>query len=310
VFDGLLPDEHNDILLDLLFTLAVWHAYAKLRLHTDTTLAFFDTATSILGEQLRYFSKTTCEAFQTKETPSEVASRARRNAQKANSSGSGTTGAQQRGLNLSTYKLHALGHYPETIRRFGTTESYSTQTVSHYSIIQVSYYYLHIRLQGELQHHRAKRRFKRTNKRNFTKQIAQQDARERVVNKVQQRMKEYKERCKAEKLPDASSNNSDTSQSAQLETPSTAPRQAQTAVQFRNTSDNSSNIPSQPASPPAAPLLHSQVPTPQRHHHIASSKKSFLSLPGWLPAHSDDPALMVCYFLSNLCIRLSSLTIE
>jgi len=144
VFDGLLPDEHNKILLDLLFTLATWHAYAKLRLHTDTTLAFFDTVTSILGEQLWYFLKTTCEAFQTKETPSEVASRARRNAQKANSSGSGTTGAQQRGLNLSTYKLHALGHYPDTIRRFGTTESYSTQTVRPYSIIQVSKYYIYI----------------------------------------------------------------------------------------------------------------------------------------------------------------------
>jgi len=140
MFDGLLPDEHNDILLDLLFTLATWHAYAKLRLHTDTTLGFFDTATLILGEQLHYFLKTTCEAFPTKETPSEVASRARCNAQKVNSSGSGSTGAQQRGLNLSTYKLHALGHYPETIRHFGTTESYSTQTVSNYSIIQVLYY--------------------------------------------------------------------------------------------------------------------------------------------------------------------------
>jgi hypothetical protein len=32
-------------------------------------------------------------------------------------------------FNLETYKTHALGHYPSTIRRFGTTDSYSTQTV-------------------------------------------------------------------------------------------------------------------------------------------------------------------------------------
>jgi hypothetical protein len=32
-------------------------------------------------------------------------------------------------LNLFTYKLHALGDYVRTIRAFGTTDSYSTQTV-------------------------------------------------------------------------------------------------------------------------------------------------------------------------------------
>jgi len=118
--------------MDLLFALATWHAYAKLRLHTDSTLALFETATSILGEQLRRFVEVTCAAYKTTETPSEVAARARRNAKQAGNSGSGAgpTGAQQKDLNLSTYKLHALGHYPDTIRRFGTTESYSTQTVS------------------------------------------------------------------------------------------------------------------------------------------------------------------------------------
>jgi hypothetical protein len=32
-------------------------------------------------------------------------------------------------LNLTTYKVHALGDYVNTIRRFGTTDSYTTQTV-------------------------------------------------------------------------------------------------------------------------------------------------------------------------------------
>jgi hypothetical protein len=57
VFEDLLPKEHDSIVLDLLFDLAVWHGYAKLRLHTDDTLGFFDTATVVLGQSVRKFSK-------------------------------------------------------------------------------------------------------------------------------------------------------------------------------------------------------------------------------------------------------------
>jgi hypothetical protein len=32
-------------------------------------------------------------------------------------------------LNLNTYKFHALGDYVNTIRKFGTTDSYSTEPV-------------------------------------------------------------------------------------------------------------------------------------------------------------------------------------
>jgi len=81
-------------------------------------------------------------------------------------------------------------------------------------------------------------------------------------------MKEYQERCKAEKLPDASSNSSDISQSAQLKTSSTAPHQAQTAV-------------------------------PQEHHHIAASNKSFFSLAEWLKEHQGDPALTVRHSITT-----------
>jgi hypothetical protein len=37
-------------------------------------------------------------------------------------------------LNISTYKFHALPDYVRTIRMFGTTDSYSTQTVCDYFI--------------------------------------------------------------------------------------------------------------------------------------------------------------------------------
>lgn len=33
-------------------------------------------------------------------------------------------------MNLNTYKVHALGDYVETIRKYGTTDSYSTELVS------------------------------------------------------------------------------------------------------------------------------------------------------------------------------------
>jgi len=45
-------------------------------------------------------------------------------------SGPASTTIKSKMLNLSTYKLHALGDYVNTIRHFGTTDSYSTQTVS------------------------------------------------------------------------------------------------------------------------------------------------------------------------------------
>ena len=49
VFKNLLPEPHNGCILNLLFDLAAWHAYAKLRLHMSDTLAFFDTATLTLA---------------------------------------------------------------------------------------------------------------------------------------------------------------------------------------------------------------------------------------------------------------------
>lgn len=36
----------------------------------------------------------------------------------------------KKSLNLNTYKNHSLGDYTETIRRYGTTDSYSTEAVN------------------------------------------------------------------------------------------------------------------------------------------------------------------------------------
>ncbi|KAG6380707.1 hypothetical protein JVT61DRAFT_5085 [Boletus reticuloceps] len=170
VFEGLLPCEHNDIVLDLLFDLATWHAFAKLRLHTDQTLEFFDAATIYLGRSVRKFERTTCAYYHTTELPQEHAARGRRTAALAAKQGhkiSSASSAKVKRLNLSTYKFHALGHYPDTIRRYGTTDNYNTQT-------------------GELEHRRAKRRFPRSGKKKdlMIKSMTNQDAIERFIRKV------------------------------------------------------------------------------------------------------------------------------
>lgn len=82
---------------------------------------------------MRDFEKLVCDAFNTVELPREAAARVRRQAQAAGkgttTEGTGTRKARK--LNLFTYKWHSLGDYANMIRRFGTTDSYSTQLVSH-----------------------------------------------------------------------------------------------------------------------------------------------------------------------------------
>lgn len=138
VFEGLLPEPHNTIVLDLLFTLGSWHAYAKLRMHTKMTLKLFDEATIALGRQVRRFKRTTCTAYITKELPKETAARGRRKAAMVNkgkglsaaSSKNGSTNEPKiKTLNINTYKFHSLSKYPGAIRYFGTSDSYSTQIV-------------------------------------------------------------------------------------------------------------------------------------------------------------------------------------
>ncbi|KAG2350005.1 hypothetical protein BDR05DRAFT_872571 [Suillus weaverae] len=139
VFEGLLPPDHNTIILNLLFNLATWHAYAKLHVHTDDTLAFFDSATVILGQSVRKFQRTICAYYHTTELPSEYAARGRHEAALASKhvasantlqKGKSNANPKVKTLNLYTYKYHALADYPNTIRRVGTTDSYSTQPVS------------------------------------------------------------------------------------------------------------------------------------------------------------------------------------
>lgn len=116
----------------LLFTMAHWHGLAKLRLHTDDTLKLLDLVSTAVGKELRDFEEKVCTSYKTTELPREANARRRRQTGKT----SGTTipqasgsGPRTKSFNMSTYKAHALGDYAETIRTFGTTDSYSTEPV-------------------------------------------------------------------------------------------------------------------------------------------------------------------------------------
>lgn len=133
VFEGLLGRRDDQIVLDLLFILCTWHAYAKLRLHTSSTLSGLDETTKALGKLLRDFAKKVCPNHDTRDLPREEAARTRRRANKAKkgkaASKSAPTSRVQRLFNLCTYKLHALGDYVAAIWCFGPTDNYTTQTV-------------------------------------------------------------------------------------------------------------------------------------------------------------------------------------
>ena len=99
----------------MLYRTAEWHALAKLRMHTDSTLDLLQEATRELGRLMRNFRDRTSDEFDTVELPSKT----------------GTGGSsKKKKLNLNTYKFHSLGDYVASIRLFGTTDSYSTQLVS------------------------------------------------------------------------------------------------------------------------------------------------------------------------------------
>lgn len=141
-FEGLLPEVHDNAISTLLFVAAYWHALAKMRMHTDMSLRLFDDTTATLGYELRRFATVTCSAFATRETQSEYDARKRAEVRRAALSDQSSSaplrsntlqpvaGRRPRGFNLHTIKLHFLGDYVASVRKTGTTDLYTSQTVS------------------------------------------------------------------------------------------------------------------------------------------------------------------------------------
>lgn len=133
-FEGLLPEPYNSTVRILLYRTAEWHAFAKLRLHTDSTLVHFNQLTTDLGKLMRKFRNVSEANFNTFELPRETEARNRRQQKgkgkaKDMTGGSVRSGRKPKSLNLFTYKWHALSDYIPAIRLFGGTDGISTQVV-------------------------------------------------------------------------------------------------------------------------------------------------------------------------------------
>lgn len=132
VFEGLFPAGHEEVVQSLLFRFAQWHALAKLRIHSETTLSVLDETFQCLSRQLRKFRDFTCATFTTVELPKEKSAR-ERNAARQHSGfdnlDPGSGGRKAKKFNLNTYKFHAMGDYLQTIRLFGTVDSFTSQIV-------------------------------------------------------------------------------------------------------------------------------------------------------------------------------------
>jgi hypothetical protein len=126
VFEGLFPADHDAVVQTLLYRFAQWHALAKLRMHSDTTLLSLNRTFKMLSSLLRNFRDFTCAAFSTLELPKEKAARERSGCHNADT---GNGGQRVKKFNLNTYKFHAMGDYVQSIQLFGTTDSFTSQMV-------------------------------------------------------------------------------------------------------------------------------------------------------------------------------------
>ncbi|KAJ8085485.1 hypothetical protein PM082_004301 [Marasmius tenuissimus] len=174
-FEGLLPDEHNDVILDLLWDFNVLIAYASLGMHTDSTVATLDSRITQYGKSLWRFVNKTCAAYTTKEIPEEAekrqnteASRAKKRHKQGKAPKNKKSDASEEdanGLKEKTFKTHMPTHYPYFIKAFGSLDSYTT----------------HMR---ERKHIHTKRLYGQTNKRNHEPQIAMYHRRARLLHSL------------------------------------------------------------------------------------------------------------------------------
>ncbi|KAG1845733.1 hypothetical protein DFJ58DRAFT_730795 [Suillus subalutaceus] len=170
VFKGLFPEDHDNVVQSLLYRFAQWHALAKLRMHSKTTLSALDTTFKYLSGKLRRFCDFTCAAFATLELPREKAAHEHKAAHERSASdnpGVGSGGRKAKKFNLNTYKFHAMGDYPRSIQLFGTIDSYISQI-------------------GELAHRALKVFYPLTNKLDTSAQLAKHEHCCRVLRRVQE----------------------------------------------------------------------------------------------------------------------------
>ena len=141
---------------------------------------------------MRKFEKYVCSKYDTKDLPSELAARARRQQRKAiqkpttpGSTQPAPTGPRRRKFNLETYKYHALGDYATSIRLHGPLDGYSSQLVSYQDFF--SFVCTLISDQGELEHRQSKRFYPIVQKGKHAVGIGKAVSRERLLLLISQR---------------------------------------------------------------------------------------------------------------------------
>jgi len=72
MFEGLLEEPYNATLMKLLYRTAEWHAFTKMRLHTDSTLKHLEDLPTELGKLMQSFEESTKSKFWTVELPCET----------------------------------------------------------------------------------------------------------------------------------------------------------------------------------------------------------------------------------------------
>ena len=128
-FKGLFPEHYNWLVMTVLYHCAEWHTLAKLHMHTEVSLSLLKMISQQLGSILWKFRDETAQAYCMLELPREYA--AWQHYQQASGPSKTSRGQSStpmpKGLNLNTYKFHAIGDYEYMITQFGTTDTYTTQ---------------------------------------------------------------------------------------------------------------------------------------------------------------------------------------
>ena len=142
-----------------------------------------DTVGTALCQAIRDFATITCPRYRTRELPRETRARTSRQQEQAKR-GKGTkqrrtAGVKDKPFNTTTFKLHCIPDYVPTIRKYGTTDSYSTQTVS-LPPYPLAIVLLNKSQQSELAHRLSKMWYRVSNKnRAFINQITSRECRTR-----------------------------------------------------------------------------------------------------------------------------------
>ncbi|KAI9066045.1 hypothetical protein FKP32DRAFT_1529601, partial [Trametes sanguinea] len=143
VFEHLLDPPHDRVVRHMLFQLAMFHACAKLRMHSDNTLRVLERLIGSLGRAMRAFASNVCPDYDTRELDKEVEARQRRQARKSSKAkrpgqaqdvapsahSKGHADRARKEFNLNTYKFHRLGDYATSARLVGSLDGPSTVTV-------------------------------------------------------------------------------------------------------------------------------------------------------------------------------------